>query len=527
MRWSVSRWVTSMLALAMLAGTSAVAAEELPDADTPAFGEYRLIPLLDDATAYPGPATPTSLDGVHIGEWVAEELSPEALARLAEQGFVVVPSRTRLFHDAYQDLSGGGTPSFVTTDAAYHSWHLVFDKILREVEQKRLLPALEQLVKGMRKNAAAQQRELADTELADDAARVYDLLSTTAAVLGLPDVKLSERAQAEVALIESHGGSEASPILETLTDYSLFTPRGHYTRNEDLERYFVAMSVLGQHSFQLPGARDPNGEVIDKTTGLRRALLASRILVGHPELEDLWTTIFEPTAFLVGVSDDYTPLELADAVETTVPGAWVDPSLAADDETLRAVADALTAERAVRIDPERPSVRLMGTRFVLDSWILDQLVGPNVGTLGDPRVLASPLDLAAAFGSDFALAIQDEAGAHSQGRTIPSRWPPCARPWRRVPRKPGVGPCTTPGCPRSSRCGCHAARPSPTSCAATPGRPSPSRLVSLPTPSSSTTPSSTPSRPSVIPVADPRHPASGTGSNRTRCPSSDSRPWLR
>ena len=52
----------------------------------------------------------------------------------------------------------------------------------------------------------------------------------------------------------------------------------------------------------------------------------------------------------------------------------------------------------------------MGTRFVIDSWILDQLVRPYVGTRDEPRILASPLDLAAAFGSDFALAIQDEAG---------------------------------------------------------------------------------------------------------------------
>jgi hypothetical protein len=64
----------------------------------------------------------------------------------------------------------------------------------------------------------------------------------------------------------------------------------------------------------------------------------------------------------------------------------------------------------VQIDPERPSVRLMGTRFVIDSWILDQMVRPNVGTREEPRILASPLDLAAAFGSDFALAIQDAAG---------------------------------------------------------------------------------------------------------------------
>jgi hypothetical protein len=410
MRRSSAKWIAIVLGGCLAASAGIVTATDVPTAETPDFGEYRLVPLLDDGSSYAGPGTPTTLDGVHIGEWIADELSPEALTRLAQQGFVVMPSRDRLFHEAYIGLDWDGTPTFVTTDAAYHSWHLVFDKILREVEQQRLLPALEELTTGLRRNAKAQAAELAGTELADDAARVHDLLLTTAAVLKIPKVKLTERASAELALIRDHSTSVRSPILESLTDYSLFTPRGHYTRNEDLERYFVAMSVMGQHAFQLPGARDPDGSIASATAGLRRAVLATRILVGHPELEELWRTIFEPSAFLVGVSDDYTPAELAAAVEKTVPGGISDPLLVADADTLLAIARTLMAERPVRIDPERPSVRLMGTRFVLDSWILDQLVGPNVGTRSDPRVLGSPLDLAAAFGSDFALAIQDEAG---------------------------------------------------------------------------------------------------------------------
>ena len=46
------------------------------------------------------------------------------------------------------------------------------------------------------------------------------------------------------------------------------------------------------------------------------------------------------------------------------------------------------------------SVRIMGARLVIDSYIFDQLVMPNV----DQRFEASPLDLAAALGSDWALA---------------------------------------------------------------------------------------------------------------------------
>ncbi len=406
-----SRAISLALAGALLisaAGTAA-AADDLPSAGAD-FGHYEVVPLLDDTAPYAGPATPKSLAEVRISPHVNEQLPPGARERLAEQGFVIVPSKLRLFHEAYADQYGAGTPVFVTTDAAYHAWHLIFDKILRDIEQKRLLPALEGLVSGMLRNGAQQQDELAGTALADEAARVHDLLAATATILGVPSGKLSQRAKAEVELIKAHTAYTESPTLGTRTDYSLFTPRGHYTRNEDLTRYFVAMSVLGQHAFLVPGSRMPDRSIVGETDGLRLGLLAARTLVGDPELEQLWRQVFEPSAFLVGAADDYTPFELAAAVEAADPGAWADPLLAADDATLLLVAEALLRERAVQVDPERPSVRLMGTRFVLDSWILDQLVGPNVGTQTDPRVMGSPLDVAAAFGSDVALAIQDAAG---------------------------------------------------------------------------------------------------------------------
>ncbi len=58
------------------------------------------------------------------------------------------------------------------------------------------------------------------------------------------------------------------------------------------------------------------------------------------------------------------------------------------------------------VDPERASIRMMGTRFVLDAYVLDQLVDPNVPN----RFLPSPLDLAAAFGSKFAYDVQARNG---------------------------------------------------------------------------------------------------------------------
>ena len=375
------------------------------------FGDYEPVPLLDEAQAYAGPATPTSLDEVAMTKQVQRLLTPQAQARLAEQGFVIVPEQFRLFHHAYDEQYYTGTPVYVTTDAAYNAWHEVFDKTLRDVETKRLAPALAELLRGMLAKARAQRTTLAGTDLEEDAARVADLLAVAAAELGVVKAdKLSSRAKAERALVDAHEQSTTSPILGTETDYSLFTPRGHYTRTKALTRYFVAMSVLGQHAFRLPDSVQTDATVVDTVDNLRLALLASRTLVGDADLEALWRRIYEPTAFLVGVADDYTPFELAAAVEAVVPGGMADPLSAADDMSLQQVATTLRQTRPVRIDEERPSVRLMGTRFVLDSWILDQLITPWVSDAPDLRILPSVLDLAAAFGSDFALAIQDKAG---------------------------------------------------------------------------------------------------------------------
>lgn len=393
---------------------------ELPPTGT-GFGRYKVVPLRSDDRAYAGPRTPTDLADVTLSRQVRRQLSPRARAKLAKQGFVIVPAKFRLFHQAYHEQVWQGTPVFITTDIGYHTWHLVFDKVLRDLEQQQLLPALEELVAGMRQNAAAQVEELAGSPLGDDAARVLDLMAVTEAVLatdadtdtgaptGTSTVALSDRAAEELALITDHDAATGSPILGTTTDYTLFTPRGHYTRTEDLTRYFTAMSVLGQHAFRLPGSLQTDFTEVGDADGMRLALLASRTLVGHPELEALWRTVFEPTAFLVGVSDDYTPFEMVEAVEATVSGGMAEPLTATSEASLVAVADALKVARPVQIDPERPSVRLMGTRFVLDAWILDQMIGPCVGEQFE-RPLPSALDLAAAFGSSFALGIQKKAG---------------------------------------------------------------------------------------------------------------------
>ncbi len=391
------------------------------------FGSYTDVPAAaPDTPRYPGPALPTSLDGVRIAPAIRTELANprELKGTLLARGFVVNPeSSFSLMHQAYEGNLYGGWPVFVTTDAGYHAWHLVFDKVLRDLEQRVLLPKLETLVTGLVQSSDAQAADLAGTPLAGDADRVKQLMTVAAAELGLP-ATLGPLAAKEKALIDAHATTATSPILGTKIDYSLFAPRGHYTRNASLRRYFVAMSVLGQSAFCLPGTRGCPG-----LQPARRAILASRVLTARPELVALWRQLYEPTAFLVGLADDYTPLELMQAVREAAPDTVNAPGSLAEDATVRSVVDRLVASRAVRISPDRASVRLMGTRFVLDSYILDQLISPYV----PGRLLPSGRDVPAAFGSDFAYRTlkQDRETAYpnydaqlASLRTAVSRRPP-------------------------------------------------------------------------------------------------------
>ncbi|MGZ8604661.1 MAG: DUF3160 domain-containing protein [Actinomycetota bacterium] len=375
-------------------------ADALPGA-TLLFASFEEVPLMDpDEPPYAGLATPASLDDVRVADEVALALSDAGVEDvLARQGFVVVPSDMRLFHFAYQGSAYQGWPVYVTTDVAYHVWHQAFDKLLRSLEQEVLLPELEALVTGLLDGARAQATELAGTPLAEAASRVEQLYQVAAAELGMT-VALGPLAEEEVALIEAHGQSTESPIVGGIVDYSLFTPRGHYTRNADLTRYFLSMSALGQLAFCLPGTFGCPG--LDPT---RMSILASRVLVQDPLLVERWRSIFEPTAFLVGVADDYTPFEVADAA-----GDLEDAAAFADDQAVADVAAALVATRPVLINPDRATVRIMGTRFVIDSFVLDQLISPNVGSPDAPRNLPSALDVPAAFGSEFAYGVLEDLG---------------------------------------------------------------------------------------------------------------------
>ncbi|MDX2465988.1 MAG: DUF3160 domain-containing protein, partial [Acidimicrobiia bacterium] len=204
----------------------------LPALDREPFAELVAVPLLAGESGYGGPGTPGSLTNVQVADWIDQYLkSNDAEAALLANGFVVIPGSTRHFHHIYEGAEYDAYPVFVTTDTAYHVWHLAFDKILREAEQQALLPILEDMLVRLVEIARSQEEELAGTTMAEEASRVAQFYEAAATVLELDVGEIGPLAQQEVALImeatqatvsPTTGGNANSGFITTKVDYSLF-----------------------------------------------------------------------------------------------------------------------------------------------------------------------------------------------------------------------------------------------------------------------------------------------------------------
>src|SRR5262249_42281036 len=126
---------------------------------------------------------------------------------------------------------------------------------------------------------------------------------------------------AAVASVNLFGGSRE-------VDFSLFTPRGHYTNTYGLRRYFRAQTWLQQIDFRLVDI-DRMGHSILQTTHLAAATLLLTIL-GQAKVK---TNLDQAEAFLTSVFgpsdnttlDDFarllTDAGIADAVAALSPAA--------------------------------------------------------------------------------------------------------------------------------------------------------------------------------------------------------------
>lgn len=341
---------------------------------------------------------------------------------LTENGFVVIHSPwggNDEFFSLYEWNRYDMTPNFVTTDAMMHTYHLYFSRLLKGVERDYFTGALIDMTRTLQSESAAQLAALSGTEWENAARRNLAFFSVAASLLepgAAVPAEVSGLVSQELALIESAQGIAPSPVMNLdggdnplMEDYSQYIPRGYYTTDETLSRYFRAMMWYGRLNFRASD-EDQSRSALLMTTALRTGAAMEQ-----------WDRIYTITSFFVGASDDAGVYEYAPLVEQAyggLPDAAQLPARQAEwDSFKESLAQlAMPAINSIPIEEdlsaeERESAvkgfRLMGQRFVLDAGIFQQLIETAV----PGRMLPSALDVPAALGSDVAREILTENGA--------------------------------------------------------------------------------------------------------------------
>lgn len=407
---------------------------------------------------------------------------------LLQNGFVTMrnpfDSREEDITTLYTSLKDEEIPIFITTDSLLHLYHIQFDETLRQIEEREFYGKIWNLSEALLEDSletygssSGDVREAAMRNAAYFAVALSLLQPNGSQVcqeeeeyrcapglFGKEEVAqyafeipepVKDNVEAELELIGNHAGFADSPLFTYKEDYSQYVPRGHYTRSEKLKNYFRGMMWYGRLAFLLNGG-DPYGpdakylvsaeEAKLQTTG---ALLITGKFAESEALRTDWERIYAVTSFYVGLSDDLGPYEYLKSMKGVFGGEFSAEKLT-DDVFLDLKAEfaALngpriyggTGECTKVIDPlledfrpenldeclgKSKGFRLMGQRFIPDSYMLSEIVSPNVGELqrseapftaclipdyGYMRCFPRGLDVMALLGSERAREVLTELG---------------------------------------------------------------------------------------------------------------------
>ncbi len=326
-------------------------------------------------------------------------------ALLLQNGFVVKPSHYKQIYDVYNECGLEGIPVFVTTDAVLHTYHIFYDYMLRILEVKRFAQELVHLNKALLTKSIEQYNAATDVEVREVARRniayltVGNVLLDSSAII--PE-SMRYLVESELSLIHAHSGFSPSPIFNYLEDYSQYVPRGHYTRNSLLKRYFRSMMWYGRMTFAMIPER--NWDLTCQYT--RGALLLVQALNaveidGRPAM-DVWSSIYDPTVFFVGKMDDLNIYQYTTLAFQIYGDDFL--NLAPDDIGQTDLLSAFISAVSQLPDPLIPSpmpgttpkgFRFMGQRFIPDSYMFAQLVAPFISG----RLMPKGLDVMSVLGS--------------------------------------------------------------------------------------------------------------------------------
>ncbi len=373
--------------------------------------------------AYAGQAIPLPVSISSIANaQVLNGLTAAQRSFLSQNGFVVIHSQEAQFGDIRVETSKQtGQPYYLTTDAAFHALHLLFDDLLKALEKEQLRQTMVDISQATLAEVESYIPAVQGTPLEAETMQAAAYLSVALKLFN-PDAAIdpayADLVSQQVSQVMEAGGKAHSVLFPDFEDdYGAYKPVGHYAGDPDLEAYFRGMTWYGRVHFLLSG-NAPSRLPLIVTLALRRAQVNSQ------PAADLWKQTYQTLNFMIGPSDDLGPLEYAALMDTVYgnnptildladDAHWKD-FLSRSDQLPAPQINSLFVKSIVDLTPEK-GWRFMGQRFTLDAYIFQNLIYDRVKARDDGtrRDFPSGLDVMAAFGSAPAMSELSNTGATS------------------------------------------------------------------------------------------------------------------
>lgn len=294
-------------------------------------------------------------------------------------------------------------PSFVTGDSMTHIFHIFYDSLLRSTERDQIYPKLQDMTSRLLASNIEIYENLTDVTVKDLQLKNVAYFAVAAHLLDVDTQAVPEEAKAlideELANIDAKS-STLSNVSNSDVDYSQMTVRGHYTRDETLEKYFLGTMYYGQVGFY---PFDQKGK--PQVDAIAQAMLMTHSAYKDQEIFRAWSEAVDPIDFMVESSEDLSIREMAQ-IFYAVYGQEPDLDALLSEPEMNAVAGMIKELPDPLIDPAKgKSFRFIPQRAVMDSVIAQDLV--DIMSPSN-RPIYSGLDIMASFGSEKAKEIQYE-----------------------------------------------------------------------------------------------------------------------
>lgn len=331
-----------------------------------------------------------------VNDYQLESFGGPLKAKLGQNGFSIVQDSYDQLFQIYENNDYHDFPNFITTDLYLQAFHMYFDTLLRLAEESdlsdRLLDfceAMKQLfVKESSENPDPKLRELAKWNTAYFAVAVALLIDKPVSGVA-PEYAEMAKEEVENVKAEEQAFSEFLGYTNVKFMYNLFRPRGHYTRNDLLKRYFRAMMWIQTVPFGT-----------DVEEQLQRAAFIAEVM-DQKGMNGEYNHLVDPITFLMGEPDNVSLLQVQNIMKqnnVTVKDMLVDK---AKQDAIRNQIEQL-AEKQTRIKPKflrssEHKLNLMPQRYFPDAEVLQEMV--DVENKPTKRDASKGLDYFAAMGN--------------------------------------------------------------------------------------------------------------------------------